>query len=103
MTAVRKKVLRKDTVSGCVQAMEVACVLMTRSHAHNTLPLQVIEFFSFHFISGPVPVDEFVRLQVVFGYVRMIPLCKKILVKGEIKAAQILIMLKYVFWHPLDI
>jgi len=55
---------------------------MIRNISGGYLRFLIIEFFSSYLISGDVPVDQHVSLQVVLGHIGIIPSGHKILVKG---------------------
>ena len=67
------------------------------------LILSLIKSFPSDLISGTVPVKELIGLQLIFGHIGIIPPRHEILVKGNIKATEILVVFKDIFGHPLDI
>jgi len=65
--------------------------------------VSLVEFLPSQFIAGGIPIDKFVRVQVVFRQVGMVPSHQEIFVKRDIKTPRILIVLKHEFWHHLHI
>ena len=72
-------------------------------HIRDTLRFSSIHFFPPHLISSHISVNEFIRFQVIFRNMRVIPPSQEILVKGEVKTTDIWVVLKHVSWHPLNI
>jgi len=69
----------------------------------DTLHFSSIHFFPPYLISSHISVNEFICFQVIFRNMRVIPPSQEILVKGEVKTADIWVVLKHVSWHPLNI
>ncbi len=70
---------------------------------NDTLRFGSIDLLPSHLISSGIPVNEFVRLQVIFRNRRVVPLSQKILVKREVKTADIRVVFEHVFRHSLNI
>ncbi len=54
-------------------------------------------------VSSPVPVNELVLFKVIFGKTGVIPSSQKVLIKGEVKAADVGVVLEHISRHSLNV